>query len=164
MKPSETADLLGLAAFYDNRTVDEPVVAAWFAVLGDLDYADAVEALRAHYAATTDWLMPAHIRTRVKAIRAARAIPLDQVQPPPGLDPDDVPAYLRWLRRELDHVASGGQPTVPPAGTRTMRELPPVDWPKRIPPPETREAVEESRRLAEARAEIEALHRKKAAS
>jgi hypothetical protein len=154
VKPSDTADLLGLAAFYDNRTVDASVIAAWHDALGDLDRDDAITAVRAHYSESTDWLMPAHVRTRVRKIRADRAVSLDQVQPPPDLDPDDVPAYLTWLRRELETVAGGGQPTIPPQGTRTMRELPAVEWPKPIPPRENKVGAEESRKLAAARAEV----------
>jgi hypothetical protein len=72
MNRAEIAQLLGLAAARDRRTVGTADVAAWFEDLGDLDFADARAALGRHFRETTDWLMPAHIRRHVKALRAER--------------------------------------------------------------------------------------------
>lgn len=72
MTRSEIALLLGLAAARDNRRVDEVMVAAWHEDLGDLDFADAREALRRHYRESTERVMPAHIRQLVRAIRQER--------------------------------------------------------------------------------------------
>ncbi|HEY8504372.1 MAG TPA: hypothetical protein VIL46_07295 [Gemmataceae bacterium] len=72
MTRSEIALLLGLAAARDNRRIDEVMVAAWYEDLGDLDFADAREALRRHYRESTERVMPAHIRQLVRAIRQER--------------------------------------------------------------------------------------------
>lgn len=48
------------------------VLKAWHAAIGDLDAADAVEAVRRYYAVHTDRIMPGHIRAGVKDIQAER--------------------------------------------------------------------------------------------
>lgn len=68
MNRAEIAQLLGLAAARDRRTVGTADVAAWFEDLGDLDFVDARTAISRHFRETTDWLMPAHIRRHVAAI------------------------------------------------------------------------------------------------
>jgi len=62
MNLKETNQALALAQAFDRRTVGEMDVRAWHAVLGDLDPADVLEAIRRHYAVETDWIMPAHVR------------------------------------------------------------------------------------------------------
>lgn len=66
MTPEETGKLLGICAAYDRRTVGEIDVIAWYRVVGDLPYTDCEAAVIVHYAETTEWIMPAHIRRRVK--------------------------------------------------------------------------------------------------
>jgi len=70
---TETSQALALAQAFDNRTVGEINVRAWHAVLGDLDAADVMEAIRRHYDQSTEWLMPAHVRRLVEAIGQERA-------------------------------------------------------------------------------------------
>lgn len=72
MNRAEVATLLGLAAARDRRTVGQADVAAWLEDVGDLDFTDARAALGRHFRESTDWLMPAHIRRHVAAIRAER--------------------------------------------------------------------------------------------
>lgn len=72
MNYAETARLLAAASSVDRRQLDDATVATWHAILGDLDAGDALEALRRHFAQSTDWLMPAHIRDGVRAIRDQR--------------------------------------------------------------------------------------------
>jgi hypothetical protein len=69
--PADAAELLTLAASFDRRSIGEADALAWADALGDLDRAECTDAIRAHYRESTDWLMPAHIRERVKARRAA---------------------------------------------------------------------------------------------
>jgi hypothetical protein len=70
--PGEVSRLLAACAMFDFRTVEEPDAEAWHLVIGDLDYEEAMEAVRRHYADSTDRMMPAHIRQGVKALRQAR--------------------------------------------------------------------------------------------
>lgn len=73
MTPGEVARLLAAAAMFDYRKVEKVDAQAWHFVLGDLDFDDAMQALRRHYADSTERLMPAHVRHGVQAIRNERA-------------------------------------------------------------------------------------------
>lgn len=72
MTPADTARVLAKAQAYDRRTVGEADVLAWHEAIGDLGLADSLEAVRRHFTTSTDWLMPAHIRVIVAAIREER--------------------------------------------------------------------------------------------
>jgi hypothetical protein len=67
---SQTAELLGVMAAFDRRTIGQADVEAWHLVIHDLNQDDCLTAIRDHYAESRDWLMPADIRTR--ALTAAR--------------------------------------------------------------------------------------------
>jgi hypothetical protein len=69
---NETTQALALAQAFDNRTVGEVNIRAWHAVLGDADAADVMAAIKNHYAETTEWIMPAHIRTAVRDMVSQR--------------------------------------------------------------------------------------------
>lgn len=66
MTRSEAAQLLAIAAGVDQRTIGDADVQAWQMVLADINLPDAVNALTAHYRATTRRVMPADIVQRVK--------------------------------------------------------------------------------------------------
>ena len=83
MTLEETGELLAHAALVDNRKTDPAIVIAWHSILGDLRYADCEEAVRAHYAESSDWLMPAHVRNCVRDIRQQRIQDADIPAPPP---------------------------------------------------------------------------------
>ena len=75
MKKSEVAKLLAMASAFDNRTVGEANVSAWESVLTpDMRFEDAVEALKAHYASSLDYLRPAHVNQGVTVLRKARLL------------------------------------------------------------------------------------------
>ena len=61
MTPQEAAAVLAKAQAYDRRTVGEADILAWQEALADVDLADALAAVTAHYRESTDWLMPAHV-------------------------------------------------------------------------------------------------------
>jgi hypothetical protein len=98
MRRSEISLLLGVMAAYDRRTTGETDVAAWLDVIGDLDFADAVQAVKDHYRESSAWVMPADVRHRVKKIREERLAAVGDDAAVPDADPDDVPAYLEALR------------------------------------------------------------------
>jgi hypothetical protein len=72
MNLGEAAAVLAKAAGYDNRTVGDANVMAWHEALGDLDLADALQAIAIHHRTSTDYLMPVHIRRLVADIRRER--------------------------------------------------------------------------------------------
>lgn len=72
MTPGDVARLLAACAMYDFRAIEDEDAEAWFPLIGDLDYGDAMESVRRHYQNSTDRMMPAHVRQGVKAIREER--------------------------------------------------------------------------------------------
>lgn len=66
MTLEETVDLLTTCAAYDRRTIGKTDAVAWHAVVGDLPFDQAQKAVFAHYGESTEWIMPAHVRTRVR--------------------------------------------------------------------------------------------------
>jgi hypothetical protein len=70
---TEIARILTLAATFDRRTVGDADVLAWHSVLGDIDYSDAENAVKAHYRESPRFAMPADIRAAVARHRAADA-------------------------------------------------------------------------------------------
>ena len=73
MNVQETAEVLAKAALFDFRTVGENDVMAWWEVVGDLDYADAMAAVSRWYRDRSDRLMPSHLREAVALLQADRA-------------------------------------------------------------------------------------------
>ena len=69
MTPADAARLLGVAAIYDRRTIGKIEASAWADALKGLDPRECAEAIKAHYARTTEWLMPAHVRNGVTQTR-----------------------------------------------------------------------------------------------
>lgn len=70
MTKTETAQLLTLIAAFDRRTIGETDVEAWHLILADLDANDCADAVKAHFATSREWLMPADVRNA--AVTAAR--------------------------------------------------------------------------------------------
>lgn len=72
MTLEETIDLLALAAAFDRRNIGESDTVAWHAALGDIPFADAQTAVIDHYREHREFIMPADVWTRVKAVRRDR--------------------------------------------------------------------------------------------
>jgi hypothetical protein len=126
MTGEEVIDLLSLIAARDNRTVGKTTVAVWVEDIGDLDFADARQAVAAHFREEPGvWLMAAHIRRRVRKIRAERLHDFRYV-PVPG--DENTAVYLAALREQREAVASGRRepaPALPPGADRSqeLRQL-----------------------------------------
>jgi hypothetical protein len=109
---NELIDLFSIITLFDRRIVpDNPErqaaqVDAWYAIVGDLPFGDARTAVRDHYRDRSDWIMPADIRKRVKAMQADR-IARSQIPAPPAELTDDPVAYNRHLAASIDQAASG---------------------------------------------------------
>lgn len=157
MTLDETIDLLTVAVAFDRRTVGEADAIAWHAAVGDLDFADSREAVIAHYRASRDWIMPADVRSRVKALRRDR---LDrEIAPAPPAELTDNPGrYRAELQTRIREIADGR--SVQRAIGRLPGETPPPIAEVRkalgpaLPPPERTLAPEEiaRRQVAESRA------------
>jgi len=115
---SETSALLALIASVDNRRVEDATVLAWCDILGDLPYSDCQRAVRQHFAGSTDYLMPAHIREaaiRHRNNSPGRAFAVLELMPP--ADPERVQrgleecaAALSMSRVKRAAVKTGVQP------------------------------------------------------
>lgn len=68
MTEQEIRQLLAVAMAYDNRKPGDMNVMAWTeaANRGRWSFEAALEAIHAHYAQSTDFLMPAHITTLIR--------------------------------------------------------------------------------------------------
>lgn len=71
--PADAAELLSLAAAFDRRKIGEADAVAWADALHDLTPTECAEAIRLHYRETDAWLMPAHVRQRVRYLREVAA-------------------------------------------------------------------------------------------
>ena len=109
MNAEETGRLLAKCASYDRRKIGEAEVIAWLQVLGDLNYRDCEAAVVGHYTEITDWIMPAHVRQRVRAIRDRRLQDTEIPPPPPELL-DDPAAYSAALHAAAVAIADGRDP------------------------------------------------------
>lgn len=73
MNEPEAFQLLTLASVRDGRQVTKAHAQVWADDLRDVHYDEAVDAARLHYRESTDWMMPAHVRTNVRRVRRDRA-------------------------------------------------------------------------------------------
>lgn len=92
MTLDETIDLLTTCAAYDRRTIGKSDAVAWHAVVRDLPFEYAQQAVFAHYSESREFIMPADVRTRVRRRQRDEA---ERGRIKQLLDPD---AY----RREVD--------------------------------------------------------------
>ncbi len=72
MTEDEVIDLLSIVTAYDKRTVGQGELHAWAdaARRGRWTFELASEAVKNHYAESADWIMPAHVTQRIKALRS----------------------------------------------------------------------------------------------
>jgi hypothetical protein len=124
MTPAEAAVLLGGISAFDNRKPDETAAKMWAHALADLRLPDCAEAVTQHFATSTDYLMPAHIRAIVRRIRAQRIAEHPLLEPPPEL----TGAQEREWRLEINARIGDGETFDPDQfrgelKARDMREL-----------------------------------------
>lgn len=81
MKTSEAAKLLAIISSFDHRKVSEEDAANWAGLLAELELNNCVEAVRAHFRESGEYLLPAHVVIRVQAEMAHRAAVKHQALP-----------------------------------------------------------------------------------
>ncbi len=62
MNIAETHDLLTFIAVFDNRRFDDATVLAWHPIFADVPFDDCRTAVTQHFATSSDYLLPVHIR------------------------------------------------------------------------------------------------------
>lgn len=110
MTPADATELLMLAAAFDRRTVGETDARAWAAALNNIPLDDDARASVArHFAESTEWFTPAHLRSIRHRIRAERL-----GDTPPPYDPpaalETGAEYVANRRRQLADIAAGQIP------------------------------------------------------
>lgn len=161
MTPAEAVRLCRIvSACCPQQKLDDATPQVWGDLLEGIPYGDAESAVK-ELAKRQPFIAPSEIITEVKRIRSRR-IEDHPIYPPPGLDPDDVAGYQRWLAESRTSVGNGAQPRPPlqlttghtneitskiRAGIRavsaTFKRPPPANTPTR------QLAAEQQRQLAE---------------
>jgi hypothetical protein len=153
----EAIDILKTAAAYDQRTIGKTDAVAWHAVIGDLPFADAQQAVFAYYAESRERIMPADVRSRVKAMRRDRLA--REVVPAPEVDPDSPQSYRTALAAMIRKLGDGL--SVRRAIGGPVREGPPPEAftaaLEAMPKPPTKQELA-AQQAAESRAGREALN------
>ena len=121
MKPTEAAALLTVAAAFDNRKPDPDAAKAWSLALDGYRFEDCRDVIVQHYRTTGDWLMPHHVLTAVKRMRAKRLHEAVEPPPPPDLTPLETLAWLKDIRRR---IADGEDVNDQGRGELVGRDLP----------------------------------------
>lgn len=79
MNISQIGELLAEIHILDNRRVDEATLTVWHRLLDDVDFDEAVAAVRLHFrdpALADDYLTPARVRRSIDRIRRAALGPM----------------------------------------------------------------------------------------
>ncbi|MGW0485775.1 hypothetical protein [Nonomuraea sp. NPDC003214] len=104
MTPDQTGQVLAYVAAADRRTIGKADLLVWQDGVGDLPFADVMDAVRKHYRESTEFLMPAHVRRAVRKARedrASRGVPAA----PPAEIADRPGAYKLHLVRAIADIA-----------------------------------------------------------
>jgi hypothetical protein len=114
MTPADAAEVLGVAAAFDRRTVGRADAEAWADTLNGIRLEDAMQAVKNHYASSREFIYPSDVLAIVKTIRQERVraagnlterIPLAISSMEDGLEQHE--AERAWLRETARRVADG---------------------------------------------------------
>jgi hypothetical protein len=108
MNRDQVVQLLQVVTAYDNRKLDQVLVAAWneSATRGHWEFEPALNAVHDHYAGSTAWIMPGHVTERIKAksrqpAPAAEVLELDK----PIASPERRAELMAEIRKIADRKA-----------------------------------------------------------
>jgi hypothetical protein len=86
MNVDQTVELFKLIIAFDNRNPDAYRTVAWAELLQNVPYADAVDAVKTHFATSDAYLMPVHIIRHAKKLRQERLEAFGAVESMRGQD------------------------------------------------------------------------------
>ena len=108
MKPREAVDLARyIKAHFPQQPVDEFTADALAETCADYPAADCRQAVLNLAERGEQWCAPTAVKAEVKRIRNKRVADYGPIEPPAGLDPDDVRGYQRWLGNMHKGIADG---------------------------------------------------------
>ena len=110
MNRTEAAQVLAMAAAFDNRQPDQAAALAWAEALDpDLPLQDALRIVGEHYRDERAWVMPADINRRWRALGKARletAVRMGLPEPPDELA--DTPGdWAAWKKAQIRAIRAG---------------------------------------------------------
>ena len=125
MNGREAVDLARyMRAHFPQQPIDEFTADALAETLAHYPAVDCRRAVLNLAERGEQWCAPTAVIAEVKRIRAKRVADYGPIEPPAGLDPDDVRGYQRWLEAKTKAIADGIDHT-PPA---IEWDGPPRDW------------------------------------
>lgn len=108
MKPTEAVDLARyLRAHFPQQPVDEFTADALGETLAAYPANDCRQAVLNIAERGEQWCSPTAVKAEVKRIREKRVADYGPIEPPAGLDPDEVGGYQRWLEVKVRAIADG---------------------------------------------------------
>lgn len=115
MNPREAVDLTRyMRAHFPQQPVDEFTADALAETLAAYPANDCRAAVLQIAERGERWCAPTDVKVEVKRIRSKRVADYGPIEPPAGIDPDDVRGYKRWLENVTRAIADGDM-TPPPA-------------------------------------------------
>lgn len=127
MRPTEVVMLTGyLRAHFPSQPVDEYTTEALEELLAPYPATDCRKAVLNIAERGERWCSPTDIKAEVKRLRVKRVADYGPIEPPAGLDPDDVRGYQRWLEAKTVAIADGTD-TTPALPAGMTREMPALD-------------------------------------
>ena len=107
MKPTEAVALCRMVkAYCPQQAIDEYTADAYGDILAPYRLEDCQDAIR-NLGRTQAFIAPAEIAEEVRRIRSKRVADYGVIDPPAGLDPDDVRGYQQWLGAKTRAIADG---------------------------------------------------------
>jgi hypothetical protein len=108
----EIRRLYALVMSYDNRRLSEANITAWWeqAMRNRWTFDEAREAIHAHHAESTEFLMPAHITTKIRAARRQPA-PVAAVRALAPAQPSQPQRFRSIITTLADRLGWDREPT-----------------------------------------------------
>ncbi len=106
MNIEETGKLLNRISSYDNRLVTAVMVDSWHKIMQDISLEAALNAMEKHFIESTNYLMPFHIRERVKPHHAhppvyERAPDRQKTEEPTWEECEEYRKHLHDMRKRI---------------------------------------------------------------
>lgn len=116
MNGREAVDLARyMRAHFPSQPIDEFTADALAESLADYPAADCRQAVLNIARRGETWCSPTNVWAEVRRIREKRVHDYGPIEPPAGLDPDDVRGYQRWLEAKVRAIADGDETAPEPA-------------------------------------------------